>query len=1030
MREPIPTPEQRAVIEHPLEPLRVAAGAGTGKTATIVWRLAAAVRGGILPEAALGVTFTNKAAEELADRLRSALPDLAAEGREIQVTTYHGFAHQLLEEFGALVGVERGAEIIGAGFQRQLLDECLGVHRFQLLDLTNPAGRVDEAANLARQLGDNLLTPSDLALSAPTAPDDTWQRRLELTAILETYAGEKRRLGVVDYADLIRLAHRLVAEHPEIAERVRSRYRLAVVDEYQDTDPGQRLLLQALFGDGFPITAVGDPDQTIYEWRGASTSNFAGFAEHFPTGDGRSAETLPLTLNRRSDRAILDVANVIRGRMHEDPTLLRPLDDAGAGTVTTAWLRTVRDEAAWIADEIRALHDENALPWDHIAVLFRKNRSIAPVREALHAAGVPVDVVSLGGLLSVPEVAELHAWLRAVHDPEDSPAVARILLGGKYRLGLGDLAPLSRWARMREGERDDIGDDSEVPGYPLLEAIEHLQEVEGLGDEARRRLIEFAAVYREMLVTAQGVTLSELCRRILDALDAWAEVDALPASAALSARLNLYRFLDRAESWSPLEGRPSLGAFLGYLEVLEHDGASEELDVASPATDEAVALMTVHRAKGLEWDAVFLPAVVKGTFPVSSQGYDNPIDYPRFLPYELRVDRENLPDLDATSTPDERRAMLSSRHLDQEWRTAYVAVTRARHRLYVSGAAWNGAQRPRQPSELWDLVDGMSASTRGPFAADPGAKPDVLPELGAPSPDPLFATGWQEALRSRSEDPDYVAASFPHLVDEVSRRTTQLRLMLEGLPEPPSPEPDQIVRMSVTGLVTMATCPLRFKWSEIDSLPRRPDPTLRRGVDFHRRAELHNLGVIPLDEASADLYDVPSDGEERGAAGSFDLFLASRFAVERPRFVEVPIEIRLPIARIRGRVDAVYERAGSWEIVDYKSGRRRDEASRLVQLQAYALAATEGAISADPPDDLAVTFAYFGGGTADESTWPVDERFLEDARRIVTTLATQAHEGRFPATPSAACSGCDFLRFCDAGRAHLNERNASVAPAG
>ncbi|RPI20071.1 MAG: ATP-dependent helicase, partial [Actinobacteria bacterium] len=508
--------------------------------------------------------------------------------------------------------VERGAEIIGAGFQRQLLDESLSVHRYRYLDLTAPAARVDEAANLARQLGDNLSTPSELALSAPTGADDVWQKRLELAAILETYAGEKRRLGVVDYADLIRLAHELVEEHPELAQRVRSRYRLVVVDEYQDTDPGQRLLLQKLFGDGFPITAVGDPDQTIYEWRGASTSNFAEFPEHFPTGDGRPAATLPLTLNRRSDRAILDAANEIRRRMHADPDLLRPLDEAGAGTVRTAWFRTVGEEAAWIADEILMLHDEEGVPWGHIGVLFRKNRSIAPVREALQAAGIPVDVVSLGGLLSVPEVAELHAWLRAIHDPEDSPAVARILLGGKYRLGLGDLAPLNRWVRAREGERRDV-EDAAVPGYPLLEAIDHLDEVEGLSAEARRRLAEFASLYREMLVTAQGVTLSELCRRILDALDAWAEVEALPASAALSARLNLYRFLDRAESWSPLEGRPSLGAFLGYLEALQQDAAAEELDVASLATEEAVTMMTVHRAKGLEWDAVFLPAVAKGT---------------------------------------------------------------------------------------------------------------------------------------------------------------------------------------------------------------------------------------------------------------------------------------------------------------------------------------------------------------------------------------------------------------------------------
>ncbi|RPI20218.1 MAG: Dna2/Cas4 domain-containing protein, partial [Actinobacteria bacterium] len=384
--------------------------------------------------------------------------------------------------------------------------------------------------------------------------------------------------------------------------------------------------------------------------------------------------------------------------------------------------------------------------------------------------------------------------------------------------------------------------------------------------------------------------------------------------------------------------------------------------------------------------------------------------------------RESLPDLTAALTADERRTVLAARHLDQEWRTAYVAATRARQRLYLSGAAWNGVHNPRRPSELWDLVDQLPGSSRGPFTADPGPQPEIVPLGEAPPPDPLFVEGWQEAVRSRLEDAGYVAATFPDLVAEMRKKMEQLSLVLEGLPEPMAPEPEPTLRTSVTGLVTMAACPLRFKWAEIDGLPTRPDPTLRRGVDFHRRAELHNLGMIPLDEASADLYDLPSEGGGGAAPGSFEVFLASRFAGERPRFVEVPIEIRLPAARIRGRIDAVYQRDDSWEIVDYKSGRPRDDASLLVQLQAYALAARDGAITAVPPDELSVTFAYFGGGRVEERTWQVDERFLDQARTLVTRLVTAAQEERFPATPSQACAGCDFLHFCDAGLAHVATR--------
>ncbi len=1015
-----PTPEQQAIIDYPLRPLRIAAGAGTGKTSTIVMRLAAAVESGVAPESAIGITFTNKAAEELSDRLRERLPALSRVGREIAVSTYHGFAFQMLQEFGAFVGIERGTTVIGAGFQRQLLEESLSLHTYDHIDLTAPNRRVGDAATLARQLGENLLAPSDLEDTVSSGRRDgeagVQAGRRELAAIVATYTSQKTRLGVLDYTDLVPLAHRLVTEHPEIAARIRGRYETVVVDEYQDTDPGQRLLLQAVFGDGFPLTAVGDEDQTIYTWRGASVVNFERFPTHFPADDGSAAGTLRLTLNRRSGSAILAFANVLRAKLHDDSDKLHPLPDAPVGSVAVSWHRTTTDEASFIADEIRRRHDEANLAWSDIAVLFRKNHNIAPVREALSAVEIPVDVVSLGGLLSVPEVAELRAWLRVLADPTDSASLVRILLGGRFRLGMGDLAPFV--AANRPNGEDVV----------LLESLQRVAAdapdgIDGLTPESDRRLLEFVELYRELLVVAQGVTLSELCRRILDVLNFWAEVDAMPNHAALSTRLNLYRFLDRAESWSPLEGRPSLRAFLGYLDLLEDETAADELDTASVASEDAVSLMTVHRAKGLEWDTVFLPALTRGTFPASSRGFDNPVDYPQFVPYELRIDRESLPDLSSAASLKERRALLAAHHDEQEWRTAYVAVTRARRSLYVSGAFWSDATRPRPPSALWDLADGLEGSIRATFVAEPGDRPDDGSALTpAPAPDPLFGDGgWTAALRGRRDDDQWVARNHPENAASVADHAAQLVLDLEGLPSPPQPEEDPTVRTSVTGLVTLATCPLRFKFSELDRLPRRPDRSLRFGTNFHRKVELHNLGVVPLDDKNSDLYDL-GDAEASGAGtAAFDRFTSSRFAEPRPRYVEVPIELRLEDARVRGRVDAVYQTGASWEIVDYKSGRKTDEQNRIVQLQAYAVAAMEGAIADPIPNSIEVTFAYFGSRGVDESKWVADAVFLERARERLHGLITIAQTEAFEPTPSPACRTCDFTRFCEAGKAWLAE---------
>ena len=1022
------TAQQQAVVAYDLLPLRVAAGAGTGKTSTIARRLQSMVSGGIPPETALGITFTNKAAGELADRLRSLLPEMAQTGREVEVTTYHGFAYSLLQEFGAYVGVERDAVVIGPGYVRQLIHDSLGGGSFEALDMTSPPHRIAEAATLAGQLGDNLKTPADLLATAPATVDEVWTARLELAKIITRYDVEKRRLGVVDYADLILLAHRLVTEHPSIAQKVRSRFAVVLLDEYQDTAPAQRKLLEAIFGNGFPVTAVGDSDQIIYEWRGASLANFEGFPADFPTPAGTPAVTLPLTTNHRSTRRILDAAHAVRQEIHGDAPFdrLEPDTGAGEGTVAARWFRTAVEEATWIAEEIRRLHEEEGLAWRDMAILFRKNRQISLVRDALEAHGVPLEVASLGGLLDVPEVAELHSWLRILEYPDDTPALMRVLLGSRYRMGFGDIAALSRWI-ARHNRAADIDDG---PAWPLLEAIDRIDEIDDLSRTAHSRLDEFRALYRSLLSQAQGVALVELCRRILDAIDAWVEVDSMEEASGLSARLNLYRFLDLAEQWSPLEGRPSLVAFLGYLELLADERSADELDTARISGEDAVALLTVHRAKGLEWDTVFLPALAKDIFPARSLGYDNPVQYARYLPYELRLDAAGLPPLEGSKQ--ERDRMLREHHLRGEWRAAYVAVTRAKHRLYPTGAFWYTARQSKAPSRLFEVLEACPAVDTYHTADDPGEPPErlVIPDLDG-APDPLFPAGWQDALRTAVADPQWPQQRSGSGRAAYDARVDQLEILLDSLPDPASSEPiPQIAGTSVTGLVTMARCPQQFYWSEVERLPRRPTAALRRGVDVHRRIELHNRGQVPFEEVSDHLYDAVdavAGNPGAGGAGSrgrdpFETFLDSPFAERRPRFIETPIDLKIGRGRVRGRVDAIYEpEPGLWEIVDYKSGSSRPDPALETQLEAYAVAASSGAVSPERPKSIAVSFLYLGDDPATQVRTEVDDIWLADAEGRLNELMEQVMGDEFPPTPSEACHRCDFRRFCEAGQAFIAE---------
>lgn len=246
-------------------------------------------------------------------------------------------------------------------------------------------------------------------------------------------------------------------------------------------------------------------------------------------------------------------------------------------------------------------------------------------------------------------------------------------------------------------------------------------------------------------------------------------------------------------------------------------------------------------------------------------------------------------------------------------------------------------------------------------------------------------------------------------------------MILDDLPDPPPDERKADgVDTSVTGLVTLAGCPQRFYWSEVERLPRRQASAMRRGIKVHRLIELHSRGEMPLEEMADDLYDVTDyDAPADDGPDPYEVYLGSRFAAMKPRYVEAPIDISLTSGRVRGRIDAVYEPSpGKWEIVDFKSGRNKNDPAAMVQLEAYAIAAADGALASEPPEAMSATFAYLGGGILNEVTVEIDGAWLEEARRHLAELINAAAGPDFPQSPSDACRHCDFLKFCAAGRAH------------
>ncbi len=348
-----------------------------------------------------------------------------------------------------------------------------------------------------------------------------------------------------------------------------------------------------------------------------------------------------------------------------------------------------------------------------------------------------------------------------------------------------------------------------------------------------------------------------------------------------------------------------------------------------------------------------------------------------------------------------------------------MAVTRAKRRLVTTGAFWYGQKTPKRPSELYSIVDGLEISSRLVDCEEPGPQP-AAPALYETTlaPDPHFGEGWQSALMETMRDPAWSRraagdkAAYDGHVD-------QLSLMLGRLPKREDATPESTAPISVSSLVTYAACPKRYYWTDVDKLPRRPARWLQAGVDLHRRIELHNRGVIPLEVADEEAYDFVPD-EQGPRSDAFETFQESRFAAVKPTWVETPFVLQLgDNRRVRGRIDAIYTEGESWEVVDFKSGRKKSDPARQVQLQAYGVAVDEGSLGSRP-GSLSVTFAYFGDGL-EEETAQADAAWLEQARARLGSILDGISDERFEPEPSAACRHCDFVKFCEPGQQWLTE---------
>ncbi len=1021
------TDEQWEVVSSPMGPAVIVAGAGSGKTTSMSARVAwLACAGLVRPDQVLGLTFTNKAAAQLLTSMRASVQRLDAAGLlptlepaqdvdpsadpgdpvdpstgEPLVLTYHAFAARILAEHGIRIGREPDALVLSDEARQHLAYGFVCRSTAPLGELGRKPGAVtSHLLHLDDELTELGISPAalrefDQALAERLRMHEaegglqvigrtmlqTAAERALLADLVEEWRAEKAVRGVVDFADQIRLAGEIVERFPEVVAGLRQRHAAVLLDEYQDTSIAQRQLLQRVFGDAHPVLAVGDPCQAIYGWRGASVDNIESFPQHFPAQEG-PADRYALSMNRRSGPAILEVANRASERLRSVHAGVRPLqagdNGKGPGVVSCALFETYAQELDWLVGEILATHAGGRVPWSDIAVLAATTKDLVAVDDALRRRGVPTQLLGAAALLAQPAVVELRAMLEVLHDPCANPSFVRIAAGPRWRIGARDLAALGDRAAAiaggrHRGQHPDLATalDEAVAATDPTETVSLTEALEDPGDpadyspEAWERFAVLAAEIARLRRHA-GEPLTDFLWRVMRSTGL--EVEAAVASVDDGSRAvhALHTFVDLAASFTDLDSHITLGAFLSRLRDAERFDV--DLEFEAPPNVDAVSLITVHKAKGLEYPYVFVPFVADRAFP-GGHGRSQWTTSPMVVPWPLRPDATAA--LAGFPLPDEApRAKHHDAYLDdlreitelENDRLAYVAFTRAESGLAVSGHWWGPHQRTlRGPSRFLSwvhdaCVDGIGTVVHWAPMPDEDAENPQLGTASAPRPWPAPADVEAEARRREVAERVRSAASIQTTLDlapTLAPESVDGRSGIDATAAVIASWDDQISSLlaeerrrraddhvvtlppsvSVSTLLRAYADPAQAAIDIARPMPRPPSRAARRGTAFHAWVEARygQQSLLDPDDlpGAADEHIV----SEEALAELKAAFERTAYASRDPLAVEAPFSLVLGGRVVNGRIDAVFAvdtatgSTGSTgatgalaEVVDWKTG--------------------------------------------------------------------------------------------------------------
>lgn len=977
--------EQQTAITHGDGPLLIVAGAGTGKTTVITQRVAWLISQKMArPDEILAITFTDKAAGELEERIDQLLPFGYV---DLWVSTFHAFGERILKDEGLEIGLDTQFELLDKVGQWQFIRKQL--YDFDLdywRPLGNPTRFISALATHFSRLKDENIWPKEylayakqLVKKSTGSDAEEAKKILELAGAYDRYEHLKADAGMLDFGDLITMPIKLFTQRQKILDRYRVQFKYILVDEFQDTNWAQYVLIKMLAAPRNNLTVVGDDDQSIYKFRGAAISNILEYKKDFP-----DATEVVMTENYRSKQNILDVAysfiqlnnpNRLEARMNTAREGSAPLKKKiskqlsattkGKGIIEHLHAASAEDEVMAVIKKITELKKKRKRSqWNDFAILVRANDAATPFLNALSYHDIPYQYVASRGLFTKPEVMDLIAYLRLLDNYHESSALFRVLSLPSYDFRLLDIMRLMEYSRRKS--------------ISLFEALTKVRSIPNLDPSTVEKVTTFINMMRKHAESAKTQSVAQIVYQFINDSALMKTYSRKVTRDKAEKILNIREFFNYIADVERREGHVSVPAFVEQLDLAMESGEEGSLAGLSEEGPDAVKIMTVHAAKGLEFTYVFLVNLVDKRFPTTKR--KDPIDIPDGLIKEI------VPEGDI--------------HLEEERRLFYVGITRAKEGVFFTSAEDYGGARKKKLSQF-------------------------LHEIGYGDHVPVKPLPRQASLLSeRFQDPigEKLRKEVPHFE--------------ELLPQ----------KFSFTQIKAFETCPYQYRFAHILKVPVRGKGVFSFGKSIHQTLkDFYQLvqrrmkpdlftpsgsgptsPVVSLDELLDmyernwidEWYDSPAHMQQRKEQGKEFIkafYQKQRNALTAPKFLEQPFNIKIGKYTLKGvidRVDVITKHKGADDvhIIDYKTGKvpatKKDV--DLEQLLLYAIASKE--VFGDTPKKL----TYYFLDDNQEFSYEPQEKEIAAVKARVTKTIQDITKSDFRPTPSPhICKNCDFRDICE-----------------